>query len=960
MTTMRSLMDEYALESVGVFNEFDKTNFITNAKFSLGNGLFTYGHDSRFDISPITTSIAKAKEHLNSIEIDTFALSEFLPAVIRSEKIDRISYEMPDLAINALYNFKTQYLIEATNELRNQIELIASGNLEIKEVKLMVANEDTYTNALKRRCIQGTPAVSGELRYNLTPKAMLHRNEPPKMVVTRETLQTVVIPYIKTIPARKKDVLVILDKIESDLRLVSDTMNQIQLDTKAYISGQNIDKAMASAMLNLMYVRSRSILEVASTIGFYALDTAHLLDQKLTALQGLYNTYQRAFADQKDIVESGGYSTKIISATDANSLCDAMLNRDVSVFVELSNHIAEYHDGYLSHILDADTQDVSRNIIDDGRYDNKIYDEIIKMYIEIGNGIDILAKNADDYLMVFNDLIRKSGFMVPLEQRFSDVIDSIEDLSNYKLTEIPGAQTASDSYINLLSEIKAFPENVKKISDTASDMFEKIHYTTALFNRDKNGELANSETMNELKIFMEGLTDQFEIVTRRTAIRLYDRLKDLAAKADACLDLADNGYRSQEDPIWADAYQRDEDFVKEAYEKLIDTENELNDIYMEDLVREYYRAREFNERGVTMVFEADEPATAEVNAQAPTEGGDAAKQAEGDNTNQQQQTTTQGTTTKLSNAEKIRDVFNKFMATIQDFMDKIAKSNAQLLKPEIKNYLLTFDWMHNGPNNGPAKITLPNFEKMKGETIVGDAAAVASNINRITVSSMINHNTYEAVRNELLQTTKIGQVSQFKNTPVAQERQAIQTYYNSGQLNRLPDGKYPTVERSGQEADNLMKNEILPFCENLYQKYLPEIKNHVKAAQDAAIRYDKVVQAEAGKNKTESAVDMMLHNDEGFIYEAEKDQATTDANNNSISLSTKEGWMRRILINYYGSVMNALRERNSIYTRSIIMQIVPKEMLTSTKVINKINRTVNQTTQTVNNATGQNAEGNAQ
>ena len=76
------------------------------------------------------------------------------------------------------------------------------------------------------------------------------------------------------------------------------------------------------------------------------------------------------------------------------------------------------------------------------------------------------------------------------------------------------------------------------------------------------------------------------------------RLKMLAAKADDCTD---NVYSTPE----SDIYTQD-DFFREAVLANIIEEDNINDLIMESLLKEYYAEREFRERGVRLVYEADD------------------------------------------------------------------------------------------------------------------------------------------------------------------------------------------------------------------------------------------------------------------------------------------------------------------------------------------------------------------
>ena len=118
------------------------------------------------------------------------------------------------------------------------------------------------------------------------------------------------------------------------------------------------------------------------------------------------------------------------------------------------------------------------------------------------------AKNSDDYLMVFDDLKNKSGFVVPLPERFKTEIDRIKEVSNYGLTNISigSGGEKTDIYFKILSEIIDYPKNMERIAKTVCDMWQKFEYVDKLFTSKSNGELLMknnnlTENPNLLKAF---------------------------------------------------------------------------------------------------------------------------------------------------------------------------------------------------------------------------------------------------------------------------------------------------------------------------------------------------------------------------------------------------------------------------------------------------------------------------
>ena len=592
------LLDKYVFDESEFFNEYDSSSFIMISNSVLNKKIADFLVFIKDTES--TTLLESAIRNLNTIDVESYAMTEFMTKILGSSKVDRAGLMMKDITKNGKINVKMQYLKEAVNDLKYNINDLLSGKIDadsaVVNIKTMTAS--SYKDKLKQRTVE-----IYNIPYIDDPKKFISNVSYISTPLTTQYLNSVIIPYVENFQKIKTAITTETNLI---IREISNDISELSLTMKT-LNSVNIPDDKKSTILNYCYNTVRTILEVIKYVTYCQMRKIHIIEENITAIQEAYNKLMLLFASETSLVEAGAYDTRIITAADGNNLIEAIFNGQIDAFIELSNSIIEYHKGYIFDKFGMDKSDsdiIMAKIIEDDTYDKDIYNDIVKVYIEIGNGLDILAKNSDDYLMVFDDLKNKSGFVVPLPERFKTEIDRIKEVSNYGLTNISigSGGEKTDTYFKILSEIIDYPKNMERIAKTVCDMWQKFEYVDKLFTSKANGELAYSETMNELKILLESLKEQYKIITKSITDNMYLRLKLLSEKADQCLDNVSSEDKTNIEELIPTPNRN---FMGEATLGIIDVQNAFTDLYMDIYMKEYYSEREYLEKGIRLVYEAD-------------------------------------------------------------------------------------------------------------------------------------------------------------------------------------------------------------------------------------------------------------------------------------------------------------------------------------------------------------------
>jgi hypothetical protein len=953
MLTINSLARDLAEDTNDILFEYDKNNFNVNYAISLNRKVsdFIIEH---IDRDLVLRVLQRSANYINDIEVDSYVLSEFISSILNSDKVDAAKLRMIDLTTKDNVSFKPQYLTDAISDVRFTINRYLNGTLKSSDLKKKILDAVKYNTVLRKR------TVSGAKNYYASPKDLAKYDDEPEVYVTSQYLSSVVIPFIKNCPKTKRALVNDINDITSSINSVYTEIKNLTDDINDLLTDSELSKDKLSIITTYSYNYIRAIIDTSSFLAFSMLKKAHVFEARVTSCQNMYDQLVNIFNTSIPIVESGGYASRVISGTDTHTITENFLDGQNDVYSELAHNIMEYHIGFVSsripdntffsssvnaNISNKDAAEFVKAISDEYTYDKFIYDNITKSYIEISNGLDIIAKNSDDYLMIFDELIEKSGFLLTLSDRFSNIINSIEDTSDYATSDIDIGDSGQkmDTYFRILADISSYPDNTKSIAETAHDVKEKLDYVNDIVGRKKNGELAYSEAMNELKIFMESLEEQFVEYTRKIVRGLYLRLKSLANKADMCIDnLSGADGNSNPNPLDTLDFDNNEDYTEESGFDYLDLKEQIHDIEMEKLYREYCIEREFVETGFHVVYEADGTTNGTAGAAGTTTGTGTTggTQTGGATTTTTTATTTTGTTTGTQNGGKsstgvvVNDgenisstsrtginqaAINKIIQIaekwIKDLTEKFQNTINRLKK-------LNLQWLQNNKegltNRSYANVSvqiLP-YDKMPPDKITTDLRTLGNNIKAINRDELENNlNTEDDIIRKLFAFVPNLPTGQNANDLVAY----LTNYYKVGS-NKVEDVTY-----SNNQVKTLVTEQALPFCIDYYGSFSQNII-------DECNNIEKSLEEQANK---------------------EKDNASQGATNTQTNKDTPSMYSKYMMIynntrKFTGAVLNAIRDRNNDYLK-VLRSLAPKGG----------NNTGNAQPQPNNNQQNQNTEQNA-
>ena len=750
----------FVLGDIQLFREFDMNNFISNARSFITE---SYQEMKPIDISFYSESVAKALSELKSKHIDAKEIMESVRDfnIRNSKRVNDISFDVSLI--------RPKYLTEYVKNAGLTFERVLNGSLSKEEIGKYVSKD--VAEKVKRQMVRSS------LSYEGTSRNVYESANNKTISLTDDFVTTSVIPFLENANN-------IINQVVKESEDTIDSLNEANRSLNSYITVINnimqnpdIGDAEKKDLKYVAYNVIRTLLEVSS---FLAQATIRKISNVNTAIST--SSEVNNVVSQNSTLATESFTDTIVSM-DTNSLADGLLKGESGAYSVVAESIIGLSNGGGLNPLE--------DTADGGNYNKNIYEDVNKAYIIISNGLDLISRNCDDYLLVFDDIINKSGFTVGLPERFKELTESIRDISEYTSASLLPNQTPQILLSRMLDEVKDFSSNMETLAANIRDCKIKMEDLKKRFESNINGEFENSEAMNELKVFMDELKDQYRVLTVNVAGGFMQRLKELGAELDKAY-----GRTEVEESA---AY--DVDFDSMLFESLVEQEDAFTDALFEAMSNAYVIARREKERGVKVVVEA------------PTQ----------QNNQQPQQTQTNSTIQNAAGkggkvvqtvTQKIEEWFNQFVEKI----NKLIKSNQA--KADA-NYFANHkqELLSKNFSNASNKTPIIEYEKLcPYNKILADTRALGNKTasSNLTPQKLQNIKEQKDIVKIIFANNPPASVFESDNIP-----QAITQYYKSGTY-----AENPVTVRSG-ELKTMVTNAV-NYCEPFYSKFLPQLQKNIE------------------------------------------------------------------------------------------------------------------------------------
>lgn len=893
MSILQNLEQEYLLGEAKLFREFDSSHFISNAKTAVTNKIQTVNLDMKFDY--YTSMLEKAISSFNTINIDKTMVNEFISNVNKIKNLSNYNLTVCEVPSIVDGHFKPQYIQQYINIVGNIIEKTIKNEADSSELLPFISGD--YKDKVIRQVIKTN------IPYCTDTRTLIKKSNCLDVPVDNNYVNNKVIPFITKFDTIKSNTLIEANGLLEAIRETELTVKGMISVVNKYLESGNIDMATANNLKQVSYNSIRSIIEIVSFIAFLMVRQLNNIGTQIVSFEELYVDICNIISASGNVTEA---FTDTVIATDSNSLADDLIKGNSDAYTTIANNIYEFHSG-------MPQAELISNLDFDNSYDKSVYDEVNKAYIVISKGLDIIAASvSDNFLMVFDDIIEKSGFSVRLQDRFRNVINMTTDVSKYTSTVNISTPDNFDYniYGSMIHEVKDFGANMDTIARNILDVKTKIDMLTKRFESNVNGEFSDSEAVNELKIFMKDLNEQLEVLTNEIATGFMKRLKTIGETLTEVESLGKTPETTTDvTPVASDNCI---DYAEEAFKDELRLYDEETENVFKSLEMSYYAEKARVLRGVNVIFEADNTqpnsgtnvtsnnVAATTNTSSQANNTQVSNSANNNNStkpivtdNSGNNANNQGSKSTTVNTSGMVQSINKWIEDkINQFIDLIAKQGDAKNKKWIA---LNKDNLLNRSYNNVAIKILP-YNNMPTETIFADIKSVSNSIKSLNPQVLQSIKTQDDLYKKLF--PSMGGLS---GDNISDQ---IKNYYKTKTISQSE-----MVTIANGNLKTFVSDQMIPYCEKYYNDFGSNSSSLRNALKELSTSVENTLNAFNTSTKTESV---------NIFTEANDNNQNKEA-----SLSEKANWITTAIKYYSGSILNALRERNKDYLNAL-NALVPK------------------------------------
>ena len=754
----------YILDRLELYREYDTANFIANATASLNNKVDLIKAD--VDMSMYANYLNDVLSDLdNSISVHPDLLLSFFSTFNTNSIL--IKNTVSDITDPIVSTIRPTYL----EQFLTSIGLLIDRTIKGGDPNYRYGIEDI--EKLRKQLVKAS--VPDVYYWSDTDNILDEKSRLPKRVpITSDFIKNKIIPFLRnannSISEVRKDILATIATINKCSKTISEYNKTIDNLTKR----ENFDDSIIKNVNYVTYSAYRVLLDATSFLDSMVIYKTYNIIGNLTSCISTYNLFTK---NQKatELIESAS-----LVPDDTNNLAENLIQGHVDAFVDIANNIFDYNSGIMMNSpespisFDVNSDNVTSQLLDNATYDKTVYDEIIKMWIIIKEGLSSISAATDDYLLVFDDAIEKSGFDLKLVDRFHSLVNTIDDVSAYtSATNLPVGDF-NTVYFNMLAEVRDYGKNMQAIANGCFEVKSVLDHLRDRFENNVNTEYSNTETVKDLIVFLDDIVEDLHDLTKQIVGKFMLRLKNINIALTQMNNKRVENYNYEES--FADT-----NFCKDLDDIFIKSYEKETDLIFESMMREYIKAREMRDRGAIIVFEDGDEETA-----------------------------------KKSLLDTISEWFNKLVEKLTDIMnDPQVKRDQEYLRNNREN-LLNKDY-----NGVTSSTSLIDYEAaMPSATISSDINGLKNRTNKETFMKLANLGKEETAK---LFFPSSPPVSVFMEDNIAD---AITQYYKVGNNKNLQ----PTTF-----SNNALKTAVdhaVAYCDNYYTNFLPAIKNTITNIKD--------------------------------------------------------------------------------------------------------------------------------
>ena len=834
-----------------------------------------------------------AISNLDMITVDNTKIIDFFSKVNASDRLNEVPIATPIRDVTEIGQIRPRYLDAYLGEVEKTVDDILKGKITSKEE---LQNSQLSGNEVLR---YKKGLVRTKIPYDYNYKTLIRTDSKSTPIEINEiSLTKQILPFLKTFPD-------VVKTMKDDVGELQKTMHEGFQKLQTYSAtfndaskNQSVTPGASRLAAYYLYSAGRTYLDLVNYTVFMMVRKINNYAFNVNAMIDLYNQLMNYFPEGEYIMHEYVLESVLDGSfrdIDDMDMVFQMLNGDASVLKSVANRLQEVYSNDLAIAdgrtgMDQGHSDMDYQI-DENDYDLQPYESIDNMLEAVRKSVNTLRDSLKDPYLSFDDVVQRSGLIDTLVSRFSSVTAGISDVSVYT-DEIDNEETDftnQEVLLTILNELRHFNENIDQIAKDTKEIYDNISSIELDVRSNTNGEFNAIPMDDELETFLHNLKVGFQDLILVVSQNFMTRLTNLD---DAAKSIIDGNKPSAEDP---DLYD-DNDYEKEAVLESI----ELDNLFY----REFAREKKEELLGMkfdsvfSLVMEADDDNQGGNNQQQNKNGTievtnqNQANQSaqEGNQNNNSQGGNNKSIGNRISNiigdlVSRIKEFFNRILNKFRNSIDRQSGRNRKWLEDNKEAIM-------NRKVRGIALNMYPYDKEMPGR-LPEEIQKVTGAIKGMT-KEKIDGMDNAAIEKELFSFINISADSSIEDKIVqwnttGKNAMEVQKYENSAIEREIP--------------------AMFEYCENYYGNFNTDVTNAIENLQKSL----------------ETTV---------------KNLKETKAEN--------VRYLNKVASYYAGAVLNAIRDRNYAYLKTL-KALVPKNA--------KNNNTNQNNDQNQNNGQNQNQGG---
>ena len=809
-----------------------------------------------------------AISNLDMITVDNTKIIDFFSKVNASDRLNEVPIATPIRDVTEIGQIRPRYLDAYLGEVEKTVDDILKGKITSKEE---LQNSQLSENEVLR---YKKGLVRTKIPYDYNYKTLIRTDSKSTPIEINEiSLTKQILPFLKTFPD-------IVKTMKDDVGELQKTMHEGFQKLQTYSAtfndaskNQSVAPGASRLAAYYLYSAGRTYLDLVNYTVFMMVRKINNYAFNVNAMIDLYNQLMNYFPEGEYIMHEYVLESVLDGSfrdIDDMDMVFQMLNGDASVLKSVANRLQEVYSNDLAIAdgrtgMDQGHSDMDYRI-DENDYDLQPYESIDNMLEAVRKSVNTLRDSLKDPYLSFDDVVQRSGLIDTLVSRFSSVTAGISDVSVYT-DEIDNEETDftnQEVLLTILNELRHFNENIDQIAKDTKEIYDNISSIELDVRSNTNGEFNAIPMDDELETFLHNLKVGFQDLILVVSQNFMTRLTNLD---DAAKSIIDGNKPSAEDP---DLYD-DNDYEKEAVLESI----ELDSLFY----REFAREKKEELLGMkfdsvfSLVMEADDDNQGGNNQQQNKNGTievtnqNQANQSaqEGNQNNNSQGGNNKSIGNRISNiigdlVSRIKEFFNRILNKFRNSIDRQSGRNRKWLEDNKEAIM-------NRKVRGIALNMYPYDKEMPGR-LPEEIQKVTGAIKGMT-KEKIDGMDNAAIEKELFSFINISADSSIEDKIVqwnttGKNAMEVQKYENSAIEREIPT--------------------MFEYCENYYGNFNTDVTNAIENLQ--------------------KSLETTVKN----LKEAKAENVR---------------YLNKVASYYAGAVLNAIRDRNYAYLKTL-KALVPK------------------------------------